>query len=143
MIIILRRIPQNTKESEIIEFISPVLKGGLLKKTGHIENVKILVLKDNQRGTIEYHGLVTIDPDSAANRVIKKLNRKLFKNRIIMVREYFYRSWHNDPRVNMHQWNEELDDKRKKNRRRARLEVITEESVKFGSEQNQAEYRVL
>jgi len=38
------------------------------------------------------------------------------------VREY--RSWHNDPRISTHQWNEELNDKRKHRRRRSRLEII-------------------
>ena len=135
MIIILRRIPENTKKSELIEFISPALKGGILKKTGHIEYIKILTLKDTQRNTIEYHGLVTIDSDAAAKRAIKQLNRKPFKNRNITVREYFYRSWHNDPRVNMGQWNDELKEKRKGNRRRPRLEIVTEESIKFSSKQ--------
>ena len=131
MIIILRRISENTEKHEIIDFLTPAVKGGLLKRSGHIENIKILILKDTVKNTIEYHGLVTIDSDSAANRAIKKLNRKFFKNRNIIVREYFHRSWHNDPRVNRHEWNEELDDKRKGNRRRARLEVISEESIRL------------
>jgi len=135
MIIILRRIPENTKESEIIMFVSPILKGNFLKKTGHIEYIKILTLKDTQRNTIEHHGLVTIDSDAAAKRVIKQLNRKPLKNKNITIREYFYRSWHNDPRVNMGQWNEELENKRKGSRRRARLEIVTEESIKFSSKQ--------
>ena len=131
MIIILRRISENTEKHEIIDFLTPVLKGGLLKRSGHIESIKILILKDTLKNTIEYHGLVTIDSDAAANRAIKKLNRKSFKNRNITIREYFHRSWHNDPRVNMHEWNEELDDKRKNNRRRARLEVVSEESMRL------------
>jgi hypothetical protein len=131
MIIILRRISENTEKDEIIDFLTPILKGSLLKRTGHIENIKILTLKDTLNDTIEYHGLVTIDSDAAANRAIKKLNRKVFKNRNVIVREYFHRSWHNDPRVNMHEWNEELENKRKNNRRRSRLEVISEESMRL------------
>ncbi len=130
MIIILRRIPENTENHEIIDFLAPVLKGGFLKRPGHIEHIKILILKDTLKNTIEYHGLVTIDSDAAANRVIKRLNRKPLKNKNIIVREYFHRSWHNDARVNTHEWNEELEDKRKNNRRRARLEVVSEESMR-------------
>jgi len=141
MIVILRRIPSSTTKHEIINFLAPALKGGLFKQSGHIENINILVLKDNRKHTLEYHGIVTIDSDAAASRAIKLLNRKTFKNRAILVREYFYRSWHNDPRVNMHQWNEELAEKRKGNRRRARLEIITEESIKFSSNIN--DHRVL
>jgi len=137
MILILRRIPENTKKHEIIDFLAPVLKGSLLKKEGRIESVKILILKDVVNDSIEYHGLVTIDSDAAAKRVIKQLNRKPFKNKNIAVREYFFRSWHNDPRINMGQWNEELENKRQGNRRRTRLEVITEEeSIKFSSKRS-------
>ena len=131
MIVILRRISENTEKQEIVDFLKPILKGGLLKRSGHIEQVKILILRDPKKNTIEYHGLVTIDSDAAAKRVIKKLNRKQFRNRNIIVREYFYRSWHNDPRVNMHEWNEEFKNKRNGSRRRLSLEVISEESMKY------------
>jgi len=137
MLILLRRIPQNTNEQDIIDFLEPALKGGLFKKTGHIESIQILVLKDTQRKTIEFHGLVSIDSEAAANRVIKDLNKTTFKNKPILVREYFHRSWHNDPRINMRQWNEELVDKRKSSRRRPRLEAVTKESLTFSdSEEN-------
>jgi len=141
MVIILRRIPENTTEQDIVDFVEPALKGGLFKKTGHIESIQKLVLKDTQRKTIEFHGLVSIDSEAAANRVIKNLNRKTFKNKPILVREYFHRSWHNDPRINMRQWNEELLDKRKSSRRRARLEVVTKESLKFSD--NEENLRIL
>jgi hypothetical protein len=125
MIVFLRRIPANTRE--------PVLKGGLLQKSGHIKNIKILIFKETQTKLLEYHCLVDIDPDAVANRVIKKLNRKAFKGKHITVREYFHRSWHNDPRVNMHELNEELVNKRQGDRRRPRLEVIPDLSDKFTS----------
>ncbi|MFK5948500.1 MAG: RNA-binding protein [Methylococcales bacterium] len=141
MILILRRIAKNASDQEIIDFLEPALKGNFLKKTGQIESINRLVLKDNRRKTIEYHALVAIDSDATAKRAIKKLHRKPFKNRVIIVREYFYRSWHNDPRVNMHQWNEELVDKRKGNRRRRRLEVVNEESIKFS--QGEDDFRAL
>jgi hypothetical protein len=133
MIVFLRRIPANTRKQDIIDFIAPVLKGGLLQKPGRIEDIRTLVFKDNQTKTTEYHGLVTIDSDVAAKRVIKKLNRKAFKGKHIAVREYFYRSWHNDPRVNMDEMNEGLTNKRQGDRRRSKLEAISEVSVDFSS----------
>jgi len=134
MIIFLRRIPGNTKKHEIIDFVSPALKGGLFQKSGHIEQVKILVLKNTQTNALEFHGLVTIDPDVAAERIIKKLNRKYFKDKPIAVREFYYRSWHNDHRINMHERNEELINKRKIDRRRARLEVVEDISSQFSED---------
>lgn len=136
MIIFIRRIPANTRKQDIIDFIEPALKGGLLKKSGHIETIKILIFRDTHTKILEYHCLVTIEPEVVANRVIKKLNRKAFKGKHIAVREYFHRSWHNDPRVNMHEWNEELKNKRQADRRRPRLEVIPDLSNKFSSSQS-------
>ena len=133
MIVFLRRIPSNTRKQDIIDFIAPVLKGGLLQKSGRIEDIQTLVFKDTQTNITECHCLVTIDSDVVANRVIKKLNRKAFKGKHIAVREYFYRSWHNDPRINMHEMNEELTNKRQGNRRLSRLEVASEVSVEFSS----------
>jgi len=133
MIVFLRRIPANTRKQDIIDFIAPVLKGGLLQKSGRIEDIQTLVFKDTQTNITEYHSLVTIDSDVAAKRVIKKLNRKAFKGKHIAVREYFYRSWHNDPRINMHEMNEELANKRQGSRRQSRLEVVSEVSVEFSS----------
>ena len=127
MIVFLRRIPADTRKHEISAFVGPFLKGGgMLQKSGRIEDVKILVIRDTHTNTMEYHGLVTIDSDAVARRVIKKLNRKAFKGKHIAVREYFYRSWHDDPRVNMHEWNEELANKRDGDRRRPRLEPVSE-----------------
>lgn len=133
MIVFLRRIPANTKKHEIIDFIEPVIKGGLFKKSGRIEDITIMVLKDTQTNALEFHGLVEIDSDAAAERVIKKLNRKVFNGKNIAVREYYQRSWHNDKRQNAHQWNDELVNKRKGDRRRARLEVVNDISDQFSS----------
>ena len=133
MIVFLRRIPANTKKSDVFNFIGPLLKGGFLKKSGRIDKINFLVFKDTRTNIMEYHCLVTIDSDAVADRVIKKLNRKAFKGKHIAVREYFYRSWHNDPRINMHEWNEELVNKRQVDRRRPRLEVVADISDKFSS----------
>jgi hypothetical protein len=133
MIVFLRRIPANTRKRDVVEFIGPALKGGVLQKSGRIEDIKILVFKDTQTKAMEYHCLVTIDSDTVANRVIKKLNRKTFKGKHIAVREYFHRSWHNDPRINMGQSNEERMNKRQGGRRQQRLEVVTDMSDVFSS----------
>ena len=87
MIVFLRRIPANTRKQDIIDFIEPALKGGLLQKAGRIEDIKILVFEDTQTKIMEYHCLVTIDSEDVANRIIKKLNRKAFKGKHIPVRE--------------------------------------------------------
>jgi len=125
MIIFLTRIPADTKHDDIIDFIEPMLKGGLFKKSGYIRKINLLILKDIEINELEYHALVTVGPDKVAERVIKRLNRKPINGKHIAVREYVLRNWHNDPRINMHQWNEEFKDRRKADRRRKdKLEVV-------------------
>lgn len=133
MIIILRRIPADTNKQDILDYLNPVLKGGVFQKPGYIEGIKILILRDTQNKELEYHALVTIDSDSAASRVIKKLNRKVFLGKHIAVREYFHRSWHNDPRINIAAYSKKLLNKRKGDRRQAKLELVDSVSVKFSN----------
>lgn len=136
MIIILRRIPQDSKKQEVIEFLDPILKGKIFQKPGQIEHIKILRLKNTQTKEIEVHAIVSIDSDKLAQKAILKLNRKVFNGKHIAVSEYFYRSWHKDSRSNVYQWNKELMEKRKGERRRSTLEEITKSSTTFSSQKN-------
>ncbi len=117
MIVFLQRIPVKTVRQDIIDFIEPVVIGKVFQKSGVIQDIEFLTLKDAQTKEVEVHVLVMISPDSAAERVIKKLNRKVFNGKHIAVREYHYRSWHNDPRVNMKESNGDLVNRRKFDRR--------------------------
>ncbi len=121
MIIFLRRIPAKTKKENIESFIRKELNGGFLKKKGELQNIKILILKDQEKESVEFHALVSVEPDPVGQRIIKNLNGKVLLGKPVVVREYMIRSWQNDPRINMHQWNEELDDRRKSSRRRSNL----------------------
>lgn len=134
MIIFLGRIPKETVKYEIIDFIRPALVAKMFQKPGQIENVKILGLLNTLTNKSEFHSLVSIEPDVAGTRVIKKLNRKFFKSKHIAVREYIHRSWHNDRRIKLHGWNEELMDKRQSSRRRSTLEEIKNFSTKFSND---------
>ena len=124
MIVFLRRIPANIKKYEIAAFLEPALKGGLFAKNGYIEEIKILTHRDKQKNTLEYHGLVRIEPEAAAERVIKKLNGKPINGKHIVVREYFSRNWHNDPRLSRSHPNITFPDRRKADRRRHHLEAV-------------------
>lgn len=121
MIIFFRHIPADTQQHEIAHFLEPVLQGRIFQKKGYIEHIKVLISKRPQKERPDFHCLVSINPDAAAKRVIFKLNRKIFKGRHIAIREYKHRLWQNDPRVNMHEWNEELTNKRKGERRQTKL----------------------
>jgi hypothetical protein len=123
MIIILKNIPDTTRKQDIEGFIKPVVKGGLLRKSGTIEKISILALKDTRTNKIKYHGLVTLAPDSVAHRVIKKLNRKPINGKRIAICEYHIRRWQNDPRINNKDQIRVINDKRLHDRRHWHKEV--------------------
>ncbi len=136
MVIILRKIPPETLYQDIIEFIEPSLKPKWFNKEGYIEEVKILIIKDNDKETVEHHGLIRINPDSSAKKVIKLLNRKPILEKRIAVREYQYRSWHNDPRGNLNKRLGKILHRRKGSRRRPNLESLIDNAVTFTSDKS-------
>ncbi len=123
MIIILMYIPANTGNQAIKDFIEPAIKGGLLRKSGEIEKISILALKNIITDKMEYHGLVTIMPDAVANRVIKKLSKKHLNGRRVVLREFQIRSWHNDPRISRKDLTQRIRNKRHSDRRHRCMEV--------------------
>ena len=136
MNIFLRRIPANAKHAEITEFVSPTLKTSFFRKAGRILNVEILALQDIRIGTIEYHGLVTLDSESAVVNAVKGLKNKRLNGRIVLVRPYYHRSWYNDPRRGQNPAaNNKFQERRKGDRRRGQfLQIIKNVSDRFNSE---------
>lgn len=134
MKVFLRRIPANTRHAEIFEFLSPILTRSFLWKSGHIIDIEILALRDTQIGTIEYHGLVTLDSELSVQRVIKGLKNTRFNGRMLAIRPYQHRSWYNDPRRNQpEELQQDFIDKRKTDRRRgSRLQIIKNIPYQFG-----------
>lgn len=136
MNIFLRRIPASTQHTDILEFLLPILKGGLFNKGGQILNIEILALRDKRSDTIEYHGLVKLDSELSVKRALKGLKNRRLNGRYVQARPYYHRSWDNDPR----QQQAHIDtigfiEKRHGERRRGRnLEVIKNVNDQFTSE---------
>lgn len=134
MNVFLRRIPANTRHTEISEFVAPALKSGLFRKAGRIVYVEILALQDTRIGTIEYHGVVTLDSEMSVQRVVKGLKNRRFNGRMVAVRPFYQRSWYNDPRQNQNPALPNILEKRKGDRRRGKyLQVIKNTSERFNS----------
>lgn len=135
MNIFLRRIPANTKHIEISEFIAPALNKGFFRKPGQIIDVQILALQDIRVGTIEYHGLVTLDSESTAQNAIRILRNRRLNGRLVVVRPYYHRSWYNDPRQERNPAGIDFVEKRRNDRRRGQyLQIIKNVSDRFNSE---------
>ncbi len=136
MNIFLRRIPANTKHEEIAEFIAPALNRGFFRKPGRILNIEILTLRDIHLGSVEYHGLVTLDSEWSAMLAVKGLKNRRLNGRYVLVRPYYHRSWHNDPRrLLTPAENASYIEKRHGERRRGKhLETIKNVSDLYNSE---------
>ena len=136
MIIILERIPEETSKHDIEDFLSAVLKGKIFQKAGHIDQIKMSVLKEPQTHLIAIYALVFIDSDEVATRIIKKLNRKVINGKHISIREYSHRSWQNDQRISTKKWDPKLVSKRKAERRQSSLKVRKSDSFSYSSRES-------
>lgn len=116
MIIILANIPDDTGNQEIEDFIR------LAVKDAFIENISIMAQKNTRTHDLQFHGLVTITPDSVAKEVIKKLNGNKINGRHVDIHEYQARYWENDPRISEDQF-KELNINRQGDRRSRHLEI--------------------
>jgi len=136
VIIILEKIGPKTNVNDIRKFIAPALKGHFFQKSGRIGYIKIEILKDSMNGAVDYYALVLVNSDVVAQRIIKRKNRGLLVGRRIKVRQFFVRSWHNDPRDKGEQKSEGIVDMRKGERRvNALKEVrVQAQQIKFTSD---------
>lgn len=125
----MQNIPTNTRKKEIENFIRPIIKGDFFSRSGRIESIQIKGQRDTRFNTLEFHALVRVVPDAVAMKVVKKLNRRLFKSKHTAVNEFHYRNWRNDRR-------QPASDRLLADRRRAHLEVIEDISERFSSKKS-------
>ena len=130
MLIIIGRLAPTTTKKDITEFLSPALKWGFFFKAGTINSVSLVSYSDSESDRQIVHGLVRIEPDSAAVRVIRKLHRKRLNNMRVNVREYQLRSWYNDKRL-QNKPDQVAKNRRKKDRRQHTLEVLENKAPDF------------
>ena len=126
MIVILKNISANTRKQDIKNFITPVVKGGWFEKKGKILGISILSQRNLRTRMISQHGLVNIEPNDVAERVIKKLNKKLLVGKYIAVAEYKKRDPKNDPRLRNPNVDARIRDRRVCDRR-DQYEILTDE----------------
>jgi len=138
MNIFLRRIPANTRHVEISEFVAPALNNGIFKKPTQIVNIEILALRDIRVDSVEYHGLVTLDSESAVKHVVNGLRNRRLLGRYVVVRPYYHRNFGNDPRQQLSSDSEKgFIERRRGDRRRGKyLEIIKNVSDHGKSEEN-------
>jgi len=136
VIIIIQGLLETTREQDIHDFVSPILKGGFLQKSGEVSNITLVSLEDPETKVRQYHATLIVTPDPVADRVIKKLNSQKLKGNPVVVRQHHLRSVHNDVRENFREGEQkvassDLLSQRKKDRRRlVKVEYSTPTKVK-------------
>jgi hypothetical protein len=132
MIIIVKNIRASVSSSDLHDFVEPVLKRSFPFRSGRIVKTEILILREKETNSVEYHGLVYVNSDAAARRAVVKLRGKRLANKAVSVKEYFIRDWHNDRRVRHTADPANYEQKRVADRRRNnRVEVIENTSNMF------------
>lgn len=117
MRIFLKQIPIGTNKRDILEFIAAAIKGGFFSKRSRVTSMLIMEQRNPQHNTMDYHAIVTIEPDSIAERIIQKMNQQTFKGKSIEVRRYYTRDPATDPRKRNHILEEVPESRRRKERR--------------------------
>ena len=111
-------------DTEIATFVQPVIKGGLLSARGNIKRIDIIALKDMKSKSVEFHALVTIEPEKSALKAIKILNGQPFKGQSVTVQKYCIRNRGNDTRSPKNNSMEQSLKKRTNRQRRRKLEIV-------------------
>lgn len=129
MILLFKNIPSTTTSKDLRNFVEPHLKyvSFLAFKRGNIFKTDTFTYKDKNYNYPFLYGIVFVDTTKAGLYLIKKLNGKRYKNKMIEVREYFVRSTKNDRRLKQTTIPDEIRNKRKGDRR---SKVIIQEGAK-------------
>lgn len=127
MFLFIRMVPKSVTCNELRNFAS---KGAgdfwtrFSGKQGSVDSISINKFTNQDTQSVEYHGLVNIEPATAAQAAIRRLNRTTLKGVPVEVRKFYCRSELRDRRRQQSSEEHELfNDLRKGDRRRYQLNV--------------------
>ena len=127
MILFIGNIPAYSKERDFVRFLARV-GSGLLNWMPFVPRLtlrkcQLLRIEDPQQRTVEYHGLVSIQPTKSAQDLLRKLNGRKFQGKPVEVRRYHKRSFRMDRRVIHADPSTLKQDRRHGDRRRPALKI--------------------
>lgn len=127
MLVFIRMLPESTTVADLDQLVDRAIDRpwpNFFRHRGSYEKPQILKITDRDRMSIEYHGLVEIEPADAALGAIKRLGNTRLHGSQLEVRRYFRRSPYLDRRGQM-PGREELNflDRRVSDRRRPGLMI--------------------
>ncbi len=102
MDIFIRRLPDATTRLDLLRFVSSALKPKWYElqfaPIGKIKACEICQISNDSDDLQEFHGIVRVEPASAALTVIERLNGEEINSKQVQVRKFFKRSVARDPR---------------------------------------------
>jgi hypothetical protein len=132
MAIFIKNIPEDTHLSDLYHFVEPTLKRRFPFKSPHVAKTEIVSFLDKSTHRTENHAIVFIEPEEHDKRVIHKLSSMRLQNKLVIVKEYNSRNWHNDRRLNYTDVSVEIRNKRVADRRRGhKIEIIKDTAMSW------------
>jgi len=96
MDIFVRGIPDATTRLDLLRFVSSALKPKWSQlqfaPLGEIKACEIFQINNQDNGLEEFHGLVRIEPASAALAAIERLNGECINSKQVLVRKFYHRA---------------------------------------------------
>ena len=125
MLVFIRLLPESVTKNDLRKFIGKAIDSpwqSLFPPSNRIRSTEMRKLSNGQSHSVEYHGIVDIEPAKGAVKAIRKLHRTPLKGKEVEVRKYYQRSSLRDRR-NKQQEVSPTDERRRHDRRRASLLV--------------------
>jgi hypothetical protein len=124
MYITIKHLHNRITIDDLEAFVKPKLKGHLFQKPANLQALKIIGLMNRRGKVVERHCLLRITPESAKQRVIKKLSGQSIHSKRFVVCTYTIRHWNNDRRTNTDSREEHPNNMRTNDRRRRGLKLF-------------------
>jgi hypothetical protein len=124
VLIFIRLLPESVTQSELRKFVGRVVHSpwhSLLYPATRIQSIEITKITSTLQQSVEYHGIIDIEPAKLALKVIRKLHRAPLKGKQVEVRKYYQRSALRDRRKNQQTAPPSGSDRRRQDRRRVGL----------------------
>ena len=127
MLVFIRMVPASVNSGDLRGFIYKGMGSfwlRLLSSQGSTARISIIRIVNQNTHSVEFHGLVDIEPAASAQAAIRRLNRTSLYGTLVEVREFFDRSTSRDRRKS--QTSMETDsfkDLRKGDRRSQQLAI--------------------
>ncbi|MET0106086.1 MAG: hypothetical protein ABW072_13230 [Sedimenticola sp.] len=127
MLLFVRKIPMAVTRDDLERFVSTGLGSLMARLSGHrgrINELQVLRFTNLNTRSVQFHGLVDIEPESSASDAIGKLDGARLNGVPVTVRAFMERSPSNDRRKGLPAGTTRLfHDLRKGDRRRGRLDI--------------------